>query len=807
MKKKFFSLIAFTVAFFQSTGAGAQVNHQAALDEIAGTILKSYAADSRELIYLHTDKPYYVAGNTLWFRAYLLNQQNHQPSNVSNKVYVELVNDKDTVVQMLLLNAREHELNGGMKLPVNLTEGYYQLRAYTDHIIKSSPANIFRTSVYIVKWIANSSTAQKIPIYPKSPSSNELDIRFYPEGGNLINGINSTVAFRAFDAKGNPMKITGTVRDDRKTAVTGFQTSPDGLGKLEFFPSKNRTYTAYARLPDNSEKTYPLPSIDNYAWQLSLLKQEQNSLRLRIGQGDSLYEKKAVSYLLGISRGKLCFAAVGTGMYEINVSLKNFPQGIASFYLFDTQKRNVSKRHVFVEKKDVNLVVSTGKSNFAVREQVKLDIGVTDPEGNPLRAMLSIAVTNDKYVKWPSTYADINSYLVDRAVSGIDYVDTTLAENIAPEKRDLLMLITDKLYEETSAEPSLTGDSGIVIRGKIMNKKNEPAGGFVATIFAHQHGAILADTADVMGKYDYPPMIFYDDTPFMTQVTDQKGAKQESFITTDPLLQPKLPELTEPTYVNADRDYQAALARYSRSGADTFLSGSIRQMLEKIAYESTTGQKQVVNKERRKGARVITGEQLDKFGLSNTANAVRLLPGVIMMNNRLTIHGGLQGMGTGLEDVEPLVVVDGVPSNPNSVVDFLNSLAPNSIDQIEVLAGPDAAQYGTRGGNGVILIKMANNLRPLSKGNLQGMSYIYPRGYHLAEEFYFPPYNIYEVRWAEFNDDRSTIYWNGEVITDSAGRALVNFYTGDLPATYTITVTGITSKGDLIHHAMKIDRN
>ncbi len=159
-----------------------------------------------------------------------------------------------------------------------------------------------------------------------------------------------------------------------------------------------------------------------------------------------------------------------------------------------------------------------------------------------------------------------------------------------------------------------------------------------------------------------------------------------------------------------------------------------------------------------------------------------------------------------MSDIEPMVVVNGVPSNPASVVDYLNSFPPNSIDYIEVLTGPEAAIYGTRAGNGVIILKTANNLRPRITADQKGISYIYPKGYHRAPVFYFPPYNIYEIRWAEFTDDRSTFYWNGELLTDSTGKATVSFYTGDMAATYTITVTGLTSDGDLIYYTMKIDR-
>jgi len=47
---------------------------------------------------------------------------------------------------------------------------------------------------------------------------------------------------------------------------------------------------------------------------------------------------------------------------------------------------------------------------------------------------------------------------------------------------------------------------------------------------------------------------------------------------------------------------------------------------------------------------------------------------------------------------EPLFVVDGV------IVNSIDDISPQNVKSIEVLKGPDATVYGTRGANGVIII-------------------------------------------------------------------------------------------------------
>lgn len=51
----------------------------------------------QEKVHLHLDKPYYAIGDDVWFKAYVLNTKTAAPSNISRILYVELINEKDSV--------------------------------------------------------------------------------------------------------------------------------------------------------------------------------------------------------------------------------------------------------------------------------------------------------------------------------------------------------------------------------------------------------------------------------------------------------------------------------------------------------------------------------------------------------------------------------------------------------------------------------------------------------------------------------------------------------------------------------------
>ncbi|MES2807002.1 MAG: hypothetical protein V4619_00145 [Bacteroidota bacterium] len=86
-----------------------------------------------EKVYLHTDKPYYNIGDTLWFTSYLLNGTDHTPSKLSGLLYVELTDDSTVLARRVSIRIKDGVAFGQIPLPKGLFhEGGYTLRAYTN---------------------------------------------------------------------------------------------------------------------------------------------------------------------------------------------------------------------------------------------------------------------------------------------------------------------------------------------------------------------------------------------------------------------------------------------------------------------------------------------------------------------------------------------------------------------------------------------------------------------------------------------------------------------------------------------------
>lgn len=119
----------------------------AILDKVANQI----KVFPQEKVYLHIDKSTYLPGDTLWFRAYLVDATFHLDSQDHRFVYAELVNPMDSIVSQVMIRQNEnHVYQGYLPVSHNLAEGVYTLRAYTRYMIANERENIYKRPVHIV---------------------------------------------------------------------------------------------------------------------------------------------------------------------------------------------------------------------------------------------------------------------------------------------------------------------------------------------------------------------------------------------------------------------------------------------------------------------------------------------------------------------------------------------------------------------------------------------------------------------------------------------------------------------------------
>jgi len=779
----------------------AQNNSTSDIDSIAGRLIKNLRSNTKEKILLQTDRKVCGAGETMWFKAYIVDSLNNKLTDKSKILFVDLVDDKDSLLTQLLFHAERLKTHGAILLSDSLYEGYYWLRAYTRKMIKENVGDISVQPVYVVnpKKKNGSTLAYEVNNTSEAATGVQPILDIYPEGGSLISGTNTTVAVKAHGQELNPLVVSGIVKDSRDTIVAKFSTNDQGLGKFSFSPTWFGKYRIYIQTKDRYDSMALLPRVNPYAAQLSVTEQNDQSIKARVMLEDSIFTNDYTTYILGISKDSICFAGVGRGMYELNIPVSNFPSGVATLLLFNAKKQLVSERNIYISKKDYNLNIGTDKENYTARENVKMNIDLTDAAGKPLMAALAVSVID-------SRIADTTDKLFSDPLQNHSFADV-----------DLIMLTKKGFYKDWMDEHNInatpTGDTDdvLTLKGKVVNRKKEPLSNMEVVLMSNKNNVLfIQDTTDANGRFIFLLPDYDDSTQFNLQVNNLKGVKEDYDILIDPL---DLPHFATPSFLKQKfiSDEAELVKNIKAYHIDSVVIGSGRGWLAPVTV-TTTDEKESGKKKKNNSSDIITREMLQAGGVNNVGAAV-LRSGKLHLIGGYLMSGGPNAFAPSPLD-EPNVIMDGIQvsiaggvqdaTERSPVLAFLKTISTDQVDYIRVLTGNEAGIYGVRSGHGVIEIHTSSKLTNYATTN--GIKTIVPQGFYVAPSFKMPDYNNKEIKYSKFPDQRLTVYWNGDLITDNNGKANINFFTADAAATYIVTITGVTVNGNKIYKTIVISR-
>ena len=343
-----------------------------------------------ELIYIQTSKGIYETGEDLWFKAYQLDAQTLGLSSQSRTLYLQMIGEKDSIIWQEKYPVEKGITSGHVYLDEKLPEGDYFLEAYTSHsFYNDSTRQVYIRKIHVVKNIAR---IEQVPLNPDK--QNNFRFVFLPEGGNLITGIPSRIAFKATDGKGNPTDISGSIYQDNEL-VLNFETQHDGMGSFMFLPQAGSKY--HVQL--NNGKRVEFPEIHPRGMALQLTKQSKEYIEFYISQSEGSQEQKVT--LIGQLRGMVCCKANGVlkDFLRIKIPQNNFSyQGIAEFTLFNEAMQPVAERLVYVHpEKKLHITLEPDKQSYLLREKATIKIKVTDNDNKPVKANLGLSIFDENY--------------------------------------------------------------------------------------------------------------------------------------------------------------------------------------------------------------------------------------------------------------------------------------------------------------------------------------------------------------------------------------------------------------------------
>ena len=790
----------------------AQTERLQQLDSYSGTFIKQVRSIDKEKAYLITDKSIYTAGESVWFRSFLLHSISNKISVQSSFLFVDLVNDSDHILLKTILNSQQQQTNGKLSLPETLSTGYYWIRAYTKTMAAKDSDYAAVVPLYVIN--PANPASHKLNDHKKSTSINEQPVylEMFPEGGNLVTGINSTIGFYLHDLLGNPLSQTIFIKDNRDSIISTSTTNINGFSKTEFFPYFFRKYRAVVLL-NGKEFNFPLPSFNRFAGQLSMISDNGAVLKLRTVLEDSIYKAKEITYLLGISGDSLCFAGIGYGSYETEVLKTKFPNGIATFILFDKNFNYLSERSIYLKEENVIIKANLNKTTFSKRSKAILSTSILDKNNLPIHTTLSIAIIDSNSIV-PNNNFSVATILKNAKYGTINNWNLIHLSSISDADKDIIMLCKPPFYKnlkiETVGNYKAFEDSLFNINGVVIDPKGQPLNNKVLNLlYLSENNSFFTDTTDKAGRFSFPVTRYMDSTQFVIQISNFKGKIEEAKVVIDNL---PAPLFSTPTHLKENLDLPViAKMAYSRYYIDTTLIGNGKELLKPVTVNTKAKNYYDHSGRMSSNTSVLTSEELLRLGMGSIGIAILRLPGVQLNNGYILINGPNDTKGVNASS-EPIVLMDGVQmSIPNfsvgafssPVMQFLNSLNPREIEFIEVLKGTEASIYGLRGSNGVISIHSSSDIKQdIASSDNKGTFKFYRHG--IAKPNDYPEINYDQKKGKDFSftDARSTLFWKGNVITVDREPLLFNFTTNDIPGHYKVVITGVTIHGDLIYQIL-----
>jgi hypothetical protein len=760
------------------------------LDRLIAGFKKYLDELPQEKVYLHFDRPYYTSGETIWVKAYLTAGAFHLPSTLSRTIYIELISGQGEVVRQVKLLSINGSATGDFVLPDSLESGRYLVRGYTNWMKNAGEDYFFHRLVRIWNGYDQSPA--------KTSAEKNIDVQFFPEGGDLVNGISSKVAFKAVASDGLGRQIKGKVVDESDVLLCEFRSNVLGMGAFTLTPVKGKSYRA---IIENYQLQVELPPTKESGLAMSI-KNSPNSanLLLRIETRDRA-DLKTI-YILAQTRGIVCYAArmdMSANIMMANIPKSKFPSGIAQITVTNQDGTPLAERLAFVnELEQMSIEVIPDKTSYFPRELVTLRIQATHANGTPAVADLSLAVCDDSQVLPDENRETIGTYLMLSSelkgqIESPGYYFNPMNKDRA-EALDHLLLTQGwrrftfkKALNPQWQNPEYKIEKGLTIKGTLLDaSSNKPiTDGKVTYLSVDPPPFTSVVRTNSMGDFEFNDLIYFDSAKTVLQGETKKGSKLTKIVvdTTSNFHAVHFPRLP----------MQVTQTEFER----TFVAGNIeRKNIDKTYNfdEKTVLLKEVEIRGIKEDPQAQTGRTYGRGSLSvqvagvrgreNQLHPLQLLQGVAGVQ----ITGGGQNLSVSIRNGgTPFIMIDDVPVPMES----LSTISVQDIERIEIWKGADAAVFGLRGSNGALGFYTKKGAGSIARDGILTMTNM---GFQIEKEFYTPNYDTEKPEHIK-PDKRTTLFWAPLIQTDSAGRASVSFYNHDVETTVTTVVEGISRSG------------
>lgn len=759
------------------------VYSQNKLDTAIKALSEKYTQEKIHIVY---NKETWVSGETIWFKGYVFS--GYETSAISTNLYIELINTNKKVVAKRFYPLINGVVDGTIALSDTLSDGVYFIRAYTSLML-----NYDESFQYL----------HPIVIYQPN-SKNELvkemitwDILAQPEGGNLVDGVESKVAVRFISNGDKPSTWSGYLIDEAHPDIKllSFTSIDPNVSVFSFTPTLGIHYKVQVETGQSMSKSVSLPLVTS------------KGLTINISQQDSLLDY-TINFK-GIEAGKR-FTLIGTIqndlVYKMNfvtkdsflfrsISTYNLPKGVLHFTLFDDNTQVVLERLVFLKPSLTHSIFIDSSTNSI------------NPKGyNELRFVIDSGYVSSMLVISDSIMQSNNDFLGSVWLSSdfknpIDHVSDYLLQTNQQEGLDGIMM--SEKWERFNWEnilnhqyPTLRFSEGnyISYTGLVLYKKKPLKNELLNLLLfsADSSRQVIQAMTDTSGQFTIDGLLFEGKASMSYKFYNKKLYKENgNLVLTQQLTQaPQISKLPSP-------NYKFVLKENSKELSTTLLNA-----LEDIKMQKTlkSNEHTLADAVVRASLKNRTKQLADKLISGRFTYARETIIDFINTEQPsldLSVRTWLLGrMGAPMpknkSDKSVLFFVDEFDSD----LDEISLITMSNVAMIKLAARLNqhfVFIYLKRGG------EMTSVADPLNNTLING--------YSPSDPYPMPNY-FYDSYKSISKDKRQLLYWGKSISnTNLADKVTIKFFNNDFPSHNRLVLLGTNPEGLPFYSEINLNSN
>jgi hypothetical protein len=739
----------------------------------------------QEKIYVHTDKNSYITGEICWYRLYCVDASYNKLSSISRIGYVEILDKNNRPVLQEKVSLKPGEADGSLFIPINIQTGTYKFRAYTNWMKNFGPECFFEKAIRII----NPSNLQ-----PDSSIANNkrYDIQFLPEGGNLVQNIQSKIAFRITDAYGRGLDCEGFLLNSSGDTLLHFHPRRFGLGNFLFTPTAGQSYKALIRFPQGEDVTRDLPAVYAQGYVMSLSKRSDGRLSVIVHVSPGQDEGAIYLFTHGShSALPVKTAELVNHVAEFLIIPSELEDGISQITVFSKMGQPVCERVYFKYPEKKTLISATTNPEYGLRQKIDVDLSVTDELGIPAIADLSMAVYRLDSLQGVDD-VNIDSYLyLSSELGSFESPDYYFQGNGADREEDMENLLLTHGWRRFNWKNIIPlkpiklefspEHNGHIIQGLLVNSKTGiPTPRIDAYISVpSSRSQFRQTTSDSLGRVKFEAYDFYGSQELIVQTNPKEDSMYHIDIT-NPFF-PKYSVSVPPDFPIPSKNSPTLLDQHIHSQVQRIYDGTRLSQFE-MQYVDTNpfyivpDEKYLLDDY----VRFQTMEEVLREYV-HSLNVVRRRD-----NYQLYLFNRPQNE---VFTDEPLILIDGVPFF------YTNELLhqdPLKIKRLDLINRQYALGYHTY--EGIINLTTFHGDLDGIILNPRALVLDYP-GIPERREFFERQYTTEEQISSRMPDYRTLLNWSPEIELDANQKRRISFYTSDLSGKYALVVQGLSQTG------------